>query len=71
MYFGGFLLILFNFGFFGMIAQTAGFIMIFRTFLPDLYDYVCKAPLVGGYLSNNFLIVRELLGSKLARQAGR
>ena len=55
VYFGGFLLIVFNFGFFGAIAQIAGFIMIFRTFLPDLYDYICKTPVVGHYLSNNKL----------------
>ena len=51
MYFSGFLLIVFNFGLFGALAQIAGFVMIFRTFLPDLYDYVCKAPFVGHYLS--------------------
>jgi hypothetical protein len=25
--------------------------MIFRQFLPDFYDYVCKIPVVGRYLS--------------------
>lgn len=51
VYFIGFALICINFGFFGAIAQIAGFLMIFRTFLPDLYDYVCKIPVVGHYLS--------------------
>jgi tripartite-type tricarboxylate transporter receptor subunit TctC len=31
---------------------TARFILIFRTFLPDFYDYICKLPVVGHYLSN-------------------
>ena len=51
VFFAGFLLIVLNFGFFGAIAQIGGFILIFRTFLPDLYDYVCKIPVVGNYLS--------------------
>ena len=51
MYFGGLGLIAGNHGFFGAIAQLAGVVMIFRTFLPDLYDYVCRVPVVGKYLS--------------------
>jgi hypothetical protein len=51
VFFVGLVLIALNFGLFGAIAQIAGFILIFRTFLPDLYDYICKAPIVGHYLS--------------------
>lgn len=51
VYFGGLVLIVLNFGFFGAIAQIIGFLLIFRSFLPDLYDYVCKTPFVGKYLS--------------------
>ena len=52
IYFGGFLLIVMNLGLFGALAQIAGFILIFRTFLPDLYDYICKVPVIGHYLSS-------------------
>lgn len=34
VYFGGFVLIVLNYGLFGALAQMAGFILIFRTFLP-------------------------------------
>ena len=51
MFFAGFGLIVMNWGFFGAMLQVFGFIMIFRTFLPDLYEYICKIPFVGGYLS--------------------
>ena len=65
VYFGGFLLIVINFGFFGAIAQLAGFIMIFRTFLPDLYDYICKVPYVGHYLST-FSIRKKAIGFRIS-----
>ncbi len=52
VYFSGMILIIMNMGFFGAIAQITGFILIFRSFLPDLYEYICKAPFVGKYLSN-------------------
>lgn len=51
VYFLGLLLIVGNMGFFGAVAQLAGIVMIFRAFLPDLYDYVCRVPVVGKYLS--------------------
>jgi hypothetical protein len=51
IYFAGLILIVINLGFFGAIAQIFGIVLIFRTFLPDLYDYTCKIPLVGKYLS--------------------
>lgn len=53
VYFGGLVLIVLNLGFFGAIAQIIGFLLIFRSFLPDLYDYVCKVPFVGKYLSKH------------------
>lgn len=58
MYFGGLTLIVINLGLFGAIAQIIGFILIFRTFLPDLYDYICKIPFIGHYLSNNAVMKR-------------
>jgi len=64
VYFVGFALICLNFGFFGAIAQLAGFVMIFRTFLPDLYDYICKIPVVGHYLSKN-VIIKKAIGCKI------
>jgi hypothetical protein len=64
VYFGGLVLIVFNFGFFGAIAQLGGFILIFRTFLPDLYDYVCKVPFVGRYLSTLDMI-KKVISSKM------
>lgn len=51
VYFGGFILIILNFTLFGTIAQIFGILLIFRTFLPDLYDYTCRIPLAGKYLS--------------------
>ncbi len=47
----GLVLVVLNFGFFGAVAQLAGFLLIFRSFLPDLYDYICKTPVIGSYLS--------------------
>ena len=64
VYFGGFVLIILNFGLFGSLAQIAGFILIFRTFLPDLYDYICKTPVIGSYLSRNGL-TKKAIGSKM------
>ena len=64
VYFTGFVLIVLNLGLFGAIAQIAGFILIFRTFLPDLYDYICKVPVVGGYLSKQFNI-KKAIGFKM------
>lgn len=42
-----------NFGFFGAVAQVVGILMIFRTFLPDLYDYLTRIPVVGKHLSTS------------------
>ena len=52
VYFGGFLLIVFGWTIIGTLAQVMGFFIIFRSFLPDFYDYLCRMPFVGPYLSN-------------------
>ncbi len=52
-FFSGFALIVLNWGFIGALLQVSGFVLIFRTFLPDLYDYICKVPVVGNYLSTS------------------
>ena len=51
VYFGGFLMIVFGWTILGTIAQMIGFFIIFRSFLPDFYDYICRMPFVGPYLS--------------------
>lgn len=58
------MLIVFNLGLFGALAQIGGFILIFRTFLPDLYDYICKVPVVGHYLSN-LMMMKRVIGFKI------
>ena len=63
VYFGGFVLIVLNYGLFGALAQMAGFILIFRTFLPQLYDYICKTPIIGSYLSTS-VVRQKVIGYK-------
>jgi hypothetical protein len=60
MYFAGLLLIVGNFGLLGAVAQVAGILMIFRAFLPDLYDYLCRVPVVGKHLSTPSPIQRAI-----------
>ena len=52
IYFSGFILIVIGFSFIGSMIEVIGFLMIFRQFLPDFYDYMCKIPVIGKYLSN-------------------
>lgn len=59
------MLIVFNLGLIGALAQIGGFILIFRTFLPDLYDYICKVPVVGHYLSN-LIMIKKAIGFKIS-----
>ena len=40
----------------GTVIQLIGFFIIFKSFLPDIYDYITKLPYVGKYLSLNNLI---------------
>ena len=60
IYFGGLVLIILGWTFFGAILQVAGFFIIFRSFLPDFYDYVCRIPVVGSYLSKFGLIQKAI-----------
>ena len=51
VYFGGLLVVVFGWTFVGVVCQVVGFFIIFRSFLPDFYDYVCRTPFIGHYLS--------------------
>ena len=51
-YFIGLFLILFlGMSVTGTLLQLLGFFFIFKSFLPDIYDYITKLPYVGKYLS--------------------
>jgi hypothetical protein len=71
VYFSGLLLIIVGFSFIGAVAQIGGFFLIFRSFLPDLYDFVCRTPMVGKYLSIKKAKFRKLLDSKYLRSPVR
>lgn len=64
------MLIAIGMGFFGVIAQIGGFLLIFRSFLPELYDYICKTPVIGPYLSIILYDGRELLAAEHAGSSG-
>lgn len=51
VYFIGLALIVIQFTFIGTIVQLIGLFIIFRSFLPEFYDYLCRLPFVGSYLS--------------------
>ena len=65
VFFSGFILIVIGFSFFGTLLEIAGFLILFRQFLPDFYDYICKVPVVGRYLSKINCYFRKLLYPKL------
>ena len=76
VYFSGFILIIIGIVFIGAIVEIIGFLIIFRQFLPDFYDYVCKTPLIGRYLSNLYLkiesyYVQNMLDSFAGNQKNR
>jgi hypothetical protein len=52
IFFIGMVLIVIYFTFVGTLLQLGGLFIIFRSFLPDFYDYLCRLPFVGSYLSN-------------------
>jgi hypothetical protein len=64
IYFSGFMLIVIGFSFLGTVVELIGFLIIFRQFLPDFYDYICKIPVAGKYLSKFRLKSRKLYDSK-------
>lgn len=51
VYFGGLALIVLGWAIIGSLLQIVGFFIIFRSFLPEFYDYLCRLPVVGSYLS--------------------
>lgn len=53
VYFLGLALIVLEFTVIGTIVQMVGLFIIFRSFLPEFYDYLCRLPFVGSYLSTN------------------
>ena len=42
----------------GTIIQLIGFFLIFKSFLPDIYDYITKLPYLGKYLSTEDVMKR-------------
>lgn len=56
VYFGGLLVVILGWTFVGVVCQIVGFFIIFRSFLPDFYDYICRLPVVGHYLSKEGVI---------------
>lgn len=60
IYFLGLVLIVLQLTFFGTVIQLAGLFIIFRSFLPDFYDYICRLPVVGSYLSS-FSIIQKAI----------
>ena len=69
VYFGGLITIVLGWSFIGAVLQILGFLMIFRTFLPDFYDYICRVPVIGRYLSKKSIQNRKLCNSERFRQA--
>ena len=65
VYFVGLVLIVLQFTFIGTIVQLVGLFIIFRSFLPDFYDYICRLPVVGSYLSNLFIISQKVIKFKV------
>lgn len=59
IFYGGLVVIFFGFTIIGVFIQIAGFFIIFRSFLPDFYDYVCRVPYIGSYLSKFFKIIES------------
>lgn len=53
VYFIGLSIIVIGFTFVGTVVQLIGLFIIFRSFLPDFYDYLCRLPYVGSYLSTS------------------
>lgn len=64
VYFVGLILIWLQFTFIGALVQLTGLFIIFRSFLPEFYDYLCRLPFVGHYLSTTYVIDRKLYNSK-------
>lgn len=60
VYFIGLVLIVLQFTFVGTLVQLIGLFIIFRSFLPDFYDYICRLPVVGSYLSKYILYSQKV-----------
>ena len=57
--------------FVGVVCQIIGFFIIFRSFLPDFYDYICRLPVIGHYLSKTDVILESYrIQNALDRLAG-
>lgn len=57
---GLFLIIFLNMSIIGTLFQLVGFFIIFKSFLPDIYDYITKLPYFGKYLSKNDKIQKAM-----------
>ncbi|EWS71886.1 Got1/SFT2 family protein (macronuclear) [Tetrahymena thermophila SB210] len=53
VYFGGFAIIVFGFSFIGFCIQMYGLFLLFKTFLPLLYDPICRIPIIGKYFRSD------------------
>lgn len=65
VYFIGLILIWLQFTFFGALVQLSGLFIIFRSFLPEFYDYLCRLPFVGHYLSIVYQIEQKAIQFKM------
>ena len=51
MYFGGFSLIVMDLSLIGTLVQTVAVFFLFKAYLSTVYDWICRIPYVGKYLS--------------------
>ena len=51
MYFGGLVLIVMNLNLIGTIVQAVSVFFLFKAYLSTIYDWMCRVPYVGKYLS--------------------
>jgi hypothetical protein len=61
LYFAGLVLIFVHITLVGSLVQLIGLFIIFKSFLPDIYDSMTKIPYIGRYLSKHWLIQKATL----------
>mgnify|MGYP000876436959 FL=1 len=68
LYFLGLLIIVLKVTWLGSLLQLVGLFIIFRPFLPDIYDSITRIPYVGKYLSTSLSYRRKLHCTELPGQ---
>eukprot|EP01017_Pseudomicrothorax_dubius_P030939 TRINITY_DN389_c0_g1_i4.p1 TRINITY_DN389_c0_g1~~TRINITY_DN389_c0_g1_i4.p1 ORF type:complete len:141 (+),score=29.87 TRINITY_DN389_c0_g1_i4:139-561(+) len=66
LYFLGFLIIVFRHPFIGFCLQIYGILVLFKSFIPFLYEWSYNIPFVGPHIRDNTIIkkVMELVGTR-------